>query len=80
MTTPCDNIIQMLRDTAKAGILPTHIVEMPLSAQTTVADLGIDSLGKMGLLSALMEATDKYLDDGAIQDSHTLGEIAELVA
>jgi acyl carrier protein len=80
MSTLQDQIIQLLRDNAKAGILPAHIAEMPLLPETTLADLGIDSLGKIGLLSALMELTDKYLADDAIKDSLTLAEVAELVS
>ena len=80
MTNRCDDIIQLLRDNASSGILPAHIAAMPLGPDTTVADLGIDSLGKMGLLSGLMELTDTYLADDAIKDNHTLAEVAELAA
>jgi acyl carrier protein len=55
MTSLYDQIIELLRDNAKAGILPAHIAAMPLAPETKLADLGIDSLGKMGLLSALMD-------------------------
>lgn len=75
-----DQIVQLLRDNATAGILPAHIVSMPLAPQTRLADLGIDSLGKMGLLSALMDLTDKYLADESFNDSSTLAEIVELVS
>ena len=80
MTSLYDSIVQLLRDNAKAGILPAHISTMPLTPDTKLADLGIDSLGKMGLLSALMDLTDKYLPDNSIKDSHTLAEIVELVS
>ena len=80
MTPMYEQIIQLLRDNADAGILPTHIATMPLSPDTKLADLGIDSLGKMGLLSALMDLTDKYLADDSIKDSYTLAEIVELVS
>ena len=80
MTSLYDQIIQLLRDNAKEGILPAHIAAMPLAPQTRLADLGIDSLGKMGLLTALMDLTDKYLADDSIKDTHTLAEIVELVS
>ena len=80
MTSLYDQIIQLLRDNAKAGILPAHITAMPLAPETKLAELGIDSLGKMSLLSALMDLTDKYLADDSIKDSHTLAEIVELVS
>ena len=80
MTSLYDPLIQLLRDSANAGILPTRIATMPLAPETTLADLGIDSLGKMGLLTALMDLTDKYLADDSFKDSHTLAEIAELVS
>lgn len=80
MTSMYDQIVQLLRDNAKSGILPAHIAAMPLTPETKLADLGIDSLGKMGLLSALMDLTDKYLADDSIKDSNTLAEIVDLVS
>ena len=52
MTSLYDQIVQLLRDNANVGILPAHIAVMPMTPETTLTDLGIDSLGKMGLLSA----------------------------
>ncbi len=80
MSNLYEQLVQMLRDSANAGILPAHVAAMPLSPETTLGDLGIDSLGKMGLLSSLMELTDKYLADDSIKDSNTLAEIVELVS
>jgi acyl carrier protein len=80
MTNLYDQVVQMLRDNAEAGILPAHIAAMPLAPDTQLADLGIDSLGKMSLLTSLMDLTDKYLADDSIKDSYTLAEIVELVS
>lgn len=75
-----DQLVAMLRSNAEAGILPAHIASMPLTPDMRLGELGIDSLGKMALLSALMDLTDKYLADDAFSDQHTLAEIVELVA
>ncbi len=75
-----DQLVDMLRSNAAAGVLPAHIASMPLTPEITLGELGIDSLGKMALLSAMMDLTDKYLADDAFNDSKTLAEIVELVA
>jgi acyl carrier protein len=71
-----EQIVTMLRDQARAGIFPAHIAELPLAPDTRLGDLGIDSLGKMGLLTSLMDLTDSYFPDDAFQDHHTLAEIS----
>jgi acyl carrier protein len=79
MNSLYDQIIQLLRDSANSGALPAHIATMPLLPETALGELGIDSLGKMGLLSSLMDLTDKYLADDAIKDENTLADIVTLL-
>ncbi len=78
-TTAFEQLAELLRSNARAGILPAHIAEMPLTPETRLGDLGIDSLGKMGLLSAVMDLTDKYIADDSFNDENTLSEIVDIV-
>jgi acyl carrier protein len=78
MTTLYGQLVEMVREHARGGMLPDHLIDMPLTPQTRVSDLGVDSLGKMALLTALMDLTDKYLPDNALNDDQTLAEIAEI--
>jgi len=73
-----EQIVTMLRDQARAGVFPAHIAELPLGPDTRLGDLGIDSLGKMGLLTSLMDLTDSYFPDDAFKDHHTLAEISAI--
>lgn len=75
-----ENIVTMLREQAEAGIFPAHLQHAELSRTTRLGDLGIDSLGKMALLTALMDLTDKYFPDDAFKDDHTLEEIAQIAS
>lgn len=78
-TPPFEQMVELLRSNARTGILPAHIAAMPLTPETRLGDLGIDSLGKMGLLSAVMDLTDKYIADDSFKDDHTLSEIVAIV-
>ena len=80
MSTLYEQIVELLREHARAGLLPTHIAAMPLTPDTKLSELGIDSLGKMSLLSSLMELTDKYFADDSIRDDDTLADIAKRVS
>jgi acyl carrier protein len=80
MNTIYDQIINLLRENAKSGVLPPHVASMELSPATTLSDLGIDSLGKMGLLSALMDISDKYLSDDSIKDDDSIAHIVNLIS
>jgi acyl carrier protein len=73
-----EKIVSMFREQARAGIFPAHLEHADLSRATTLGDLGIDSLGKMALLTALMDLADQYFPDDAFKDDHTLEEIAQI--
>jgi acyl carrier protein len=40
----------------------------------------VDSLGRMALLTALMDLTDQYIPDTAFSEGQTLGTIVEQAA
>ncbi|MFN0163005.1 MAG: phosphopantetheine-binding protein [Burkholderiales bacterium] len=75
-----ERIVEAIRAEAEAGVLPGHLRDMALTAETRLAELGIDSLGRMSLLTTLMDLTDRYFADGTFQDHHTLAEIAAIAA
>lgn len=75
-----EEIATRLRAEARSGSLPRHLEQIELTPTTKLGDLGIDSLGKMALLAALMEISDKYFPDDTFRDEHTLGEIAEIAS
>lgn len=75
-----DQLVNMLRKQAQAGILPEHIADMEITPDMKLGDLGIDSLGKMGLLSGLMEISDQYFSDDTFHDEQTLQEIVNIIS
>ena len=80
MTTGIDQIKELLLDNARNGVLPAHVATMALGPDTKVEELGLDSLGKMTLLTGLMDLTDKFLADDSIKESSTLADIAALIS
>jgi len=78
MTLLYDDIVNTLRAGAMDGTLPGHLKDAPLTPETKLGELGIDSLGKMSLLAALMDLTDRYFPDSAFREEHTLQEIAAI--
>lgn len=75
-----EQFIDMLRKQARAGVLPSHIADMNITSDMKLGDLGIDSLGKMSLLTGLMELTDQYFPDDAFNDNQTLQEVAGIIS
>ena len=71
-----DTMIALIRDEAGNGTLPGRLRSVALTPQTRLGELGLDSLAKVTLLTALMDATDRYLPDELFDDGQTLAEIA----
>lgn len=71
-----DTMIAVIRNEAGSGTLPGRLRNVTLTPQTRLGELGLDSLAKVTLLAALMDATDGYLPDELFDDGHTLAEIA----
>jgi acyl carrier protein len=72
-----DTVVLRLREDAAAGLLPGYLQTAPIEPTMTLADLGVDSLGRMTLLTALMDLTDQYIPDTAFSQGQTLGDIVE---
>jgi acyl carrier protein len=74
-----DHIVACIRNDAAAGLLPSHLQTAAIEPGMTLAELGVDSLGRMALLTALMDLTDQYIPDTAFSEEQTLGAIVERV-
>lgn len=75
-----DAIVARIREDAAAGLLPGDLQTAPITSDMTLAELGVDSLGRMALLTALMDLTDAYIPDTAFTEGQTLGAIVEQAA
>lgn len=80
MSNLFEDIVARIRDDAAAGLLPGHLQTSTIEPSMTLAELGVDSLGRMALLTALMDLTDQYIPDTAFSEGQTLGAIVEQVA
>jgi acyl carrier protein len=75
-----DAVVTRIREDAAAGLLPGSLTKAPIDRDMTLTDLGVDSLGRMTLLTLLMDMTDQYIPDTAISESQTLGEIVDALS
>jgi hypothetical protein len=73
-------VCEVLRDSASSGILPPHLAAQELSPETTLIDLGIDSLGGMTLLSEIAGRLSVSMDAVEVGPATSLGEISERLA
>lgn len=80
MSALFENIVSRIREDAAAGLLPGHLQTAAIEPTMTLTELGVDSLGRMALLTALMDLTDQYIPDTAFSEGQTLGAIVEQAA
>jgi acyl carrier protein len=69
-------VIQAIRQMAARGELPRDLADRVLTADTTIDELAIDSLGKLGLMSELEERADVGLSEGMLLGLRTIGDLA----
>ena len=62
---------------ANEGALPTACNIDSLSADTEIAELGIDSLGALLLVAELESALETRIPDGLLSGVSTLGELEQ---
>lgn len=74
-TAVFDALVEVIRQQAENGEFPRMLVSIPITPDTQLADLGLDSLCKMTLLASLMDISDKYFPDEIFSDERTLREI-----
>lgn len=73
-------IIEEIRAMAANGAAPAALAGQTLDAGTGLADLTLDSLGRMSLLAAVEDRADIILGEGDLQELKTLGDMAEIVS
>lgn len=72
-------IIAEIRQMSREGSAPPELGAKELSAETALAELNLDSLGKLSLLSAVEDRADVILGEGDLQHIKTLGDLARIV-
>lgn len=72
-----NRLVDLIRDGARHGGYPAHLADVAITPDTQLAALGIDSLGKMTLLSALMDITDSDLSEEVLDDRMRIRDIIE---
>jgi acyl carrier protein len=75
-----DLVIGAIRHLAERRLIPGDLASRPLDGTTQLDELGIDSLGKLELLSEIEERADVMLSEGLLQGLRTLDDLARAVA
>lgn len=81
MPDPLNDIVAAaIRSLAERGVLPRDLAGWRLDADTEIDGLGIDSLGKLNLLTELEERADVAISEGDLPGLRTLGDLGRLIA
>jgi acyl carrier protein len=75
-----DLVIGAIRHLAARKLIPADLANRPLDGATALDELGIDSLGKLELLTEIEERADIALSEGLLQGLRTLDDLARAVA
>jgi acyl carrier protein len=75
-----DTVIGAIRHLASLKLIPSDLSSRPLDGATAIDELGIDSLGKLELISEIEERADVLLSEGLLQGLKTLDDLARAVA
>lgn len=75
-----DLVIDAIRHLAERKLIPGDLASRSLDGATQIDELGIDSLGKLELLSEIEERADVMLSEGLLQGLRTLDDLARAVA
>ena len=75
-----DDLVALIREDAASGLHPAYLRNAPIEPAMTLGELGLDSIGRMALLTALMDLTEKHIADDAFNNGQTLGDIVELAS
>jgi acyl carrier protein len=74
-----DVVVAAIHSLAERGVLPRDLAAWHLDAGTEIDALGIDSLGKLNLLSELEDRADVAISEGDLPGLKTLGDLAALL-
>jgi acyl carrier protein len=69
------DLVALVRRLVSEGDLPGSAIAVALAADTSVDDLGLDSLGKLTLLEELEATVGVELPESFISEGASLGEI-----
>ena len=75
-----DLVIAAIRHLATRKQKPEDNTNSQLDGNTALDELGIDSLGKLELLTEIEERADVSLSEGLLQGLRTLDDLARAVA
>ena len=74
-----DIVIAAIRHLAERRLIPSDLANRPLDGSTALDELGIDSLGKLELLTEVEERADVMLSEGLLVGLRTLDDLARAV-
>jgi acyl carrier protein len=72
-------IVETVRSLSLKGNFPRELISRPLEKETAITELGIDSLGKLSLISEIEDKAETMLGEGDLPGIKTLGDLAEVV-
>ena len=75
-----DIVIGAIRHLASLKLVPSDLATRALEGSTTLDELGLDSLGKLELLTEIEERADVMLSEGLLQGLRTLDDLGRAVA
>ncbi len=73
-------VTNAITELAARGVLPRDLAARSFDAATKIDELGLDSLGKLELLSELEERADVTLSESMLPGLRTLGDLASVLA
>jgi len=72
-------VIGAIRHLAERRLIPADLASRPLDGSTALDELGIDSLGKLELLTEIEERADVLLSEAVLPGLRTLDDLARAV-
>ena len=72
-------VISAIRHLATRKLIPSDLASRPLDGSTALDELGIDSLGKLELLTEIEERADVVLSEAVLPGLRTLEDLARAV-
>ena len=72
-------VISAIRHLAERRLIPADLASRPLDGATAIDELGIDSLGKLELVTEIEERADVLLSESLLPGLRTLDDLARAV-
>ena len=71
-------IIDEIRLMANEGSAPHDLAEKSLNENTTISELGLDSMSRLQLVTAVEDRANVMLADDDLHQATTIGDLAKL--